>query len=146
MYVGLADGSLKSNEAHYTPVTNQNLQLWAGFGGWVARPIDLLKYLGKLDGSNTPPDIIKASTHTILTAVTPLSGDRACGWRISGDKQRHAGAHGGSRSWLAEIGEGYSIAVISSNAPSDDSSLNKMLNDFSTAVKGVSAFPAYDLF
>ncbi|NHN24656.1 beta-lactamase family protein [Flavobacterium jejuense] len=146
MYVGLANGSVKSNEAHYTPETKQNMQLWAGFGGWVARPIDLVKYLGKVDGSNTPPDIIKTSTHAILTQDTPLSPNYGCGWTISGDKQRHNGAHGGSRSWLAEIGDGYSIAIIVNNAPSNDSNLSKLLNDISTAVKGVSGFPAYDLF
>lgn len=146
MYVGLGNGSVKSNEAHYTPETKQNMQLWAGFGGWVARPIDLVKYLGKVDGSNTPPDIIKASTHTILTQDTTLSPNYGCGWTISGDKQRHNGAHGGSRSWLAEIGDGYSLAIIINNAPTNDSGLGKMLNEFSAAVKSVSAFPAYDLF
>ncbi len=146
MYVGLANGSVKSNEAHYTPETKQNMQLWAGFGGWVARPIDLVKYLGKVDGSATPPDIIKASTHAILTQDTTLSPGYACGWSVSGDRQNHNGAHGGSRSWLAEIGGGYSIAIIVNNAPSNDSNLSKMLNELSTAVKNVSAYPNYDLF
>ena len=147
MYVGLASGEVKSNEAHYSPATKQNMQLWAGFGGWVARPIDLLKYLGKVDGSATPPDIIKATTHSILTQDTTLSPGYGCGWIVSGDKQSHNGAHGGSRSWLAEIGNGYSLAIIINNAPSDDpGGHSKMLNEFSTAVKGVSAFPAYDLF
>ena len=147
MYVGLASGEVKSNESHYTPETKQNMQLWAGFGGWVARPIDLVKYLGKVDGSTTPPDIITASTHAIYTADTTLSNNYACGWIISGDKQSHNGSHGGSRSWLAEIGDGYSLAIIVNNAPSNDpGGHGKMLNEFSTAIKSVSAFPAYDLF
>ncbi len=146
MYVGLASGEVKSNESHYTPETKENLQLWAGFGGWVARPIDLVKYLGKVDGSNTPPDIITKPTHDILTQDTALSPNYGCGWIISGDKQRHNGSHGGSKSYLAEIGDGYSIAIITNNAPKEDDSLSKMLNEISTAVKSVSAFPAYNLF
>jgi CubicO group peptidase (beta-lactamase class C family) len=147
MYVGLASGGLKSSEATYTPDTKPNMQLWAGFGGWVARPIDLVKYLGKLDGSATPADIIKGTTHDVLTADTTLSPGYGCGWIVSGDKQSHNGAHGASRSWLAEIGNGFSIAIIVNTPPSNDPGGHGiMLNTFSTAVKSVSAFPAYDLF
>lgn len=147
MYVGLASGGRKSSEANYVPDEKPNMQLWAGFGGWVARPIDLLKYLGSLDGSATPPDIIKANTHVLLTDDTPLSPGYGCGWGVSGNQQNHNGAHGPSRSWLAEIGNGLSIAIITNSAPSNDpGGHGKMLNEISTGVKSVSVFPAYNLF
>jgi CubicO group peptidase (beta-lactamase class C family) len=147
MYVGLASGGLKSGEAHYTPDTKENLQLWAGFGGWVARPIDLVKYLGRVDGAVPPADIITASTHDTLTKDTPLSPGYGCGWIVAGDMQSHNGAHGASRSWLAEIGNGLSFAVITNSPPSNDpNGHGKMLNELSAAIKSVSAFPAYDLY
>lgn len=147
MYVGLSSGNIKSAEAHYTPDSKPNMQLWAGFGGWVARPIDLVKYLGAVDGSPYPADIIKANTHTLLTDDTPLSPGYGCGWSVSGDKQKHNGANGGSRSWLAEIGNGLSIAIITNNAPSNDpDGHGKMLNEISAGVKNVTAWPSYDLF
>ncbi|MBL0336621.1 MAG: serine hydrolase [Chitinophagaceae bacterium] len=147
MYVGLASGGIKSSEANYTPDSKPNMQLWAGFGGWVARPIDLLKYLGSCDGAGTPPDIINASTHDTLTKDTPLSPGYGCGWIVSGNKQSHNGANGASRSWLAEIGGGLSIAVILNNPPSNDpDGHGKLLNEISTAVKNVSAFPSYNLY
>jgi CubicO group peptidase (beta-lactamase class C family) len=147
MYVGLATGGLKPGEAHYTPNTKENLQLWAGFGGWVARPIDLVKYLGKVDGAAPPTDIISASTHDTLTKDTPLSPGYGCGWIVSGDMQSHNGAHGASRSWLAEIGNELSFAVIVNSPPSNDpGGHGKMLNVLSAAIKSVSAFPSYDLF
>jgi CubicO group peptidase (beta-lactamase class C family) len=147
MYVGLASGGLKSNEAHYMQDGKPNMQLWAGFGGWVARPIDLLKYLGSVDGATPPADIIKASTHTILTDDVPLSPGYGCGWIVSGDRQSHNGANSASRSWLAEIGGGLSIAIIANKAPSNDPGGHpKMLNEISTAVKAVTAFPSYNLF
>ena len=147
MYVGLASGAIKSGEAHYVPHEDPNMQLWAGFGGWVARPIDLVKYLGKVDGSSTPPDIITAATHNVLTGDTPMSPGYGCGWSVSGDQQNHNGAHGPSRSWLAEIGNGLSIAIIGNKAPSNDpGGHGKMLNEISAGVKSVTAFPAYNLF
>jgi CubicO group peptidase (beta-lactamase class C family) len=147
MYVGLASGGLKANEAHYMQDGKPNMQLWAGFGGWVARPIDLLKYLGSVDGATPPADIIKGTTHTILTDDVPLSPGYGCGWIISGDRQSHNGANSASRSWLAEIGGGLSIAIIANKAPSNDPGGHpKMLNEISTAVKAVSAFPSYNLF
>ena len=146
MYVGLASGGLKSEEANYTPDSKPNMQLWAGFGGWVARPIDLVKYLGRVDGSGTPSDILKASTHDSLTKTTPLKNDSGCGWIISGDLQSHNGSNGPSRSWLAELGNGLSFAVIINSKPSNDAFGNQMLSILSPAIKSVSAFPSYDLF
>jgi CubicO group peptidase (beta-lactamase class C family) len=147
MFVGLASGGRKSAEANYVPDEKPNMQLWAGFGGWVARPIDLVKYLGKCDGAANPSDIITAATHNIFTGDTPLSPGYGCGWSVSGNQQSHNGAHGPSRSWLAEIGNGLSIAIITNNAPSNDpGGHGKMLNEISAGVKGVSVWPAYNLF
>lgn len=147
MYVGLPSGGLKPGEAHYFPDSKPNMMQWAGFGGWVARPIDLVKYLAYEDGSPTPPDIFTASTHDVLTKTTPISPGYACGWIISGNMQSHNGAYGASRSWLAEIGNGLSLAVIINSPPTNDGGgTNKLLNELSAAVKSVSAFPSYDLF
>jgi len=147
MYVGLANGDIKPGEAHYIPDEKPNMNQWAGFGGWVARPIDLVKYLARVDGSATPPDIMKAASHDTMMATTPLSPGYGCGWIVSGSMQSHNGAHGPSRSWLAEIGNGLSFAVIVNSAPSNDSGGHgKMLNELSAAIKSVASFPAYDLF
>ncbi len=147
MYVGLGSGGIKADEVHYIPDEKPNMQLWDGFGGWVARPIDLVKFLGRVDGSPTPPDIITAATHDTLTSDTPKSPGYGCGWGVSGDRQNHNGAHGPSRSWLAEIGDGLSIAIITNKAPSNDpEGHGKMLNEISAGVKSVSAFPNYNLF
>jgi CubicO group peptidase (beta-lactamase class C family) len=147
MYVGLASGGLKSTEAHYTPDSKPNMQLWAGFGGWAARPIDLVRYLSRVDGSGTPADILKASTHDSLTKTTPLKSDYGCGWIISGKLQSHNGANGPSRSWLVEMDNGLSFAVITNTAPkSDGGGHPKMRDILAAAIKSVSAFPSYNLF
>ena len=46
MYIGATNGKPAAGEpSGYTPMRNMNLKMWDGFGGWVARPIDLLKIL-----------------------------------------------------------------------------------------------------
>ncbi len=147
MYVGLANGGIKSGEAHYAQTYKPNLQLWKGFGGWVARPMDLLKYLGGVDGSPTPADILQANTHDTLTQDTPLSPGYGCGWSVSGNNQSHNGANSASRSWLAEIGNGLSFAVIVNSPPSNDpGGHGKMRDELSAAIKSVASFPSYNLY
>jgi CubicO group peptidase (beta-lactamase class C family) len=147
MYVGNADGSIRNGESHYDPHESPNMNQWAGFGGWVARPMDLVKYLARVDGDGSVADILKTASHDTLVATTPLSPGYGCGWIVSGNLQSHNGAHSPSRSWLAEIGNGLSFAVIVNSAPSNDpGGHGKMLNELSTAIKAVSAFPGYDLF
>ena len=146
MYVGLASGEGKPGESHYTPDNKQNMNNWAGFGGWVARPMDLVKFLGRYDGSPTPPDLISDATHDTMMVKIPLSGGKARGWDVSGERQGHRGANGASYSVLTEKEDGFSVAIIINSPHKDDSSLNKMLNEFFDAVKAVSAFPSYNLF
>ncbi len=147
MYIGLADGTEKTGEAHYTPDETPNLQNWGGFGGWVARPMDLLKYLARVDGDGSVPDIMKTASHDTMMATTPLSPGYGCGWIVSADLQSHNGTHGPSLSWLAEIGNGYSVAVIiNTPASNDPGGHSKELNEIAAAVNAVSAFPGYDLF
>lgn len=147
MYVGLASGEIRKGEAHYIKHESPNMELWSGFGGWVARPIDLLQYLSKCDGSASPPDIFSSATHSILTDGSALKPQYGCGWIVNGTKQSHNGSHGPSRSWLAEIGDGLSVAIITNAAPlHDDNAHSQMLNEISEAVKSVNAFPNYNLF
>ncbi len=120
MYVGAASGNAKSGEATYAPMDKMNLQLWAGFGGWVARPMDLLKFLNRVDGTAIPGDVITAPTHTSMVAGTTLNPGYGCGWIVSGTLQNHNGCFDGTRSFLVEMGNGISYSVIVNNNPSND--------------------------
>lgn len=147
MYVGLASGGLKPGEVHYTPHNSWNMNNFAGFGGWVARPMDLLQFLGRFDGQASPADLITKATYDTMMTTTPLNKSRAMGWVIdSKGNQSHRGALGASYSTYAEIGDGLSIAVVINTPYKDDKSLNQMHNSFSDAVKAVSAFPSYNLY
>jgi CubicO group peptidase (beta-lactamase class C family) len=146
MYVGNASGLSKTGEATYTPMDKMNLQLWSGFGGWVARPMDLLKFLNRVDGSAIPSDIITDPTHTIMTTGTKLNMGYGCGWIVSASLQDHNGCFDGTRSFLVELGNGLSYSVIVNNNPSNDDCGWTMKGAIEAGLNKVSGYPSYDLF
>jgi CubicO group peptidase (beta-lactamase class C family) len=146
MYVGNANGSIRSGETHYTPMTNMNLQLWAGFGGWVARPMDLLKFLNRVDGAASPSDILTASIQKTMTTGSPQSMGYGFGWGVSGSLQNHNGCHGSSRSFLVELANGVSYAVIINSSPTNDGCGWTMKSDIEKGLAKVLAYPSYNLF
>ncbi len=146
MYVGNANGTSRSGECTYTPEEKMNLQEWAGFGGWVARPMDLLHYLAHVDGDNTVPDVMSKSAHDQLTTGSVPNPGYAFGWLVSGDLQSHNGCYNGTRSFLVELSGGLSYAVIVNCNPADDDCGWTMKSKIEPALTGVSAWPSYDLY
>lgn len=146
MYVGAATGNAKSGEASYVPMDKMNLQLWAGFGGWVARPMDLLKFLNRVDGTSTPSDVLTTPTHAVMTTGTTLNMGYGCGWIVSGSLQNHNGCFDGTRSFLVELGNGLSYSVIINNNPSNDGCGWTMKSTIEAGLNKVSGYPSYDLF
>jgi len=148
MYVGATDGEPGNNEpSGYTPMNKMNLKMWDGFGGWVARPIDLLKIMVRYDGLNQKPDLISAALQDTMTTTTSISSGYALGWLVDSKKQAHNGCFGGTRSFLwYDIPSGLSFAVIMNNDPDNDPCCWTLQGQLLTAIKAVSKWPAYDLF
>jgi CubicO group peptidase (beta-lactamase class C family) len=148
MYVGSTSGTPGSLEpSGYTPMNNMNLKMWDGFGGWVARPIDLLKVMVKFDGLNAKPDLISNALQDTMTTTTAISNGYALGWIANNSSQAHNGCFGGTRSFLwYDIPSGLSFAVIINNDPANDGCGWAMKDAMLNAVKSVSAWPGYDLF
>ena len=146
MYVGNANGSSRSNEVVYDPSKKMNLQLWGGFGGWVARPMDLLKFLRRVDGDNTPPDILTKQAHDIMTTGSMQRSSYAFGWNVSGNIQNHNGCFDGTRSFLVELSGGISYAVIINDNPTNDACGWTMKSEIEKGLSKVSKWPNHDLF
>ena len=146
MYVGNADGFAKSGECIYGPYKHMNLQEFAGFGGWVARPMDLVKYLLHVDGDNSVADIMTTKAHDRMTKGSSVSMGYAFGWNVSGTLQNHNGCLDGTRSFLVELGGGLSYSVIVNNNPDDDDCGWTMKAEIEKGLAKVTAWPSYDLF
>ncbi|MFZ1573242.1 MAG: serine hydrolase [Chlorobiota bacterium] len=148
MYVGANTGNPTSLEVStYTPMVNMNLKMWDGFGGWVARPIDLLKVLVKFDGNVSKPDLISKALYDTMTTTTVLSNGYALGWIASNTKQTHNGCFPGTRSFLYyDKASGISFAAIVNNDPNEDGCGWDMQSKILDALKTVTQWPSYDLF
>jgi len=148
MYVGATDADPSSKEpSGYTPMKNMNLKMWDGFGGWVARPIDLLKVLVRFDGVTAKPDLLPQRLYDTMTTTTPISSGYALGWLVDNSKQAHNGCFPGTRSFLYyDKGSGLSFAVIINNDPANDSCGWTMESAILNGLKKVTAWPGYDLF
>jgi CubicO group peptidase (beta-lactamase class C family) len=146
MYVGNANGESKSGECVYNPEEKMNLQEWAGFGGWVARPMDLVKYLAHVDGDNSVADVMTKKAHDRLTTGSSVSMGYAFGWNVSGDRQNHNGCFDGTRSFLVELADGLSYAVIINNNPDNDGCGWTMKAEIEKGLAKVSGWPSYNLF
>jgi CubicO group peptidase (beta-lactamase class C family) len=148
MYVGATTGNPGPNEVSaYTPNVTINLKMFDGFGGWVARPIDLLKVLVRCDRLTQKPDIIPANLYDTMTTTTMISNGYALGWIADNTRQTHNGCFGGTRSFLYyDKASGLSFAAIVNNDPNNDGCGWTMQDVVLKAIKSVSNWPAYDLF
>jgi hypothetical protein len=68
------------------------------------------------------------------------------GWGVSGDLQNHNGCHGSTRSFLVELDNGISYAVIINTEPTDDGCGWTMKAEIEAGLSKVSAYPTYNLF
>jgi CubicO group peptidase (beta-lactamase class C family) len=130
-------------------------------GGWVGTPIDLLRIGVRADGFASVPDLLNASsTATMTTATTALDTagnmpNYAKGWAVNGiPNWWHTGYLPGTQSIFVRTADRYgpsgkdefvwSAATNSNNADrSKDIDLDQLMWD---VVKGVHAWPSYDLF
>ncbi len=82
-------------------------------GGWLATATDLLRFLARVDGSATPPDILDPAriTHMTTPSGLPNSNGYACGWVVNGSNWSHTGNLWGSSSLLQRIG-GFGVAIL----------------------------------
>lgn len=130
MYLGQENGQSKTGESEYYPAQYKNMKLYGGFGGWVATPMDLLKYLLRADGIAREPDVIDSSSHSSMLFQDPINKmenqDYAKGWIIGkcsacSPNQRHNGSGvTSSRSWLIKYDSIYSFSYMINYFPSND--------------------------
>lgn len=52
-------------------------------GGWLGSPGDLVKFACRVDGFDTPPDILRPATLRTMTTPEPVSPGYACGWAVN---------------------------------------------------------------
>ena len=124
-------------------------------GAWVSSTIDLLRFIGGVDGRSNRPDILSPALITTMTSNGPtVCGSGACyyafGWLVrptQGDATwSHGGALPGTTSIIVRSFHNFSwVALFNARAwtPNFDAELEATLW---SALSNVTSFPTHDLF
>jgi len=142
----LGDSTPRPNEVSYYPEDGANRRLFDSFGGWLARPIDLVGVLSRVDGLSRP-DIIAAATRTTMWTASTLNAGYAKGWSLGADWRGHNGFFPqGTISWLVRRDDGFGFAVIINTTPSGVVDAGELKTLVDGIIQSVGAWPTYDLF
>jgi CubicO group peptidase (beta-lactamase class C family) len=117
-------------------------------GGWIARPMDLLKFMTLVDGESAKTDILAATALNEMFTVSTASGagDYAKGWRVDGNRRTHNGTMDGTQALLVRFSNGISVAILINTQTSDTFGWNSIYTLAQTIANSAIAWPGYDLF
>jgi len=118
-------------------------------GGWIAKPIDLVRLSVRVDGLNAKPDILGASTLATMYQRSSVNSDYAKGWFISSDNNHwHNGSLPGEQAFLVNTSDGFSWAVlVNTRIQKPDSNFRGDLDRLMWKIRSkVTIWPSFDLF
>src|SRR5262249_41521397 len=130
-----------------------NVKRMDSHGGWLASPIDLLRFAVRVDGKPGKTDIINAGQYNSMTTpssyvANPVNqSSYAKGWSFNDGGIFHDGALPGMQSRLVIRNDGFSYALIVNSRFKGN---NDFSNDFNAIVRElideIGSWPTYDLF
>jgi Beta-lactamase class C and other penicillin binding proteins len=119
----------------------------SGAGAWLATATDLMRFLVRVDGFPTVPDMLNNDMIAEMSSTTPASENYGCGLRVSASGNwYHGGTYNGTRTWMVRTTSGYCWAILTNIGATGNfnTDLDKLIwpavNDSSTP------WPATDLF
>lgn len=132
---------------------SDNVKRMDSHGGWLASPIDLLRFAARVDGKSGKQDIISAAQYTSMTtrsSYTPNPVNQSAyakGWSFNDGGIFHDGALPGMQSRLVIRNDGFSYALIVNSRLKSN---NDFSGDFNAIVRElieeINGWPTYDLF
>ena len=107
-------------------------------GGWIARPIDLLQFLMRVDGFANPMDVLQAGTVTAMTTPSAANPGYARGWAVNNAGTRwHNGTLAGTQSILVRTANQHEWAVVCNTGNPANSQLGLDLDSLMWQVDAV---------
>lgn len=123
-------------------------------GGWVSSTVDLLRFVTRVDGRASPPDIlspqlVEEMTGSGVTTCPDGSCYYSAGWWVrpvaDGSTWWHGGDYPGTKAMLVRSYYNVSwVALFNAGAP--NSLVSELDDALWTALAGVTSFPTQDLF
>ena len=142
------EGTVPANYGgYYLEATNSH-------GGWVSSTVDLLRFVVRVDGRDSPPDILSAALVREMTSNgAPSCASGSCyyagGWNVrpvqDGATWWHGGDYPGTKSMLVRSYYNISYAALF-NAGAPSSMAGELDAALWAALAHVTSFPTDDLF
>lgn len=114
-------------------------------GGWIASPIDLLRFMVRTDGFDSKADILFPATEDTMFSGSDTNTSYGLGWIVSSFRG-HNGSMPGTIGFLVRRDDGYSFAVLVNKRPAEDASCFELKGVLDSIVTSVSLWPSHDLF
>jgi CubicO group peptidase (beta-lactamase class C family) len=143
----------KANEVKYygTDCYKFNIPRMDAHGGWIASPIDLVRFLVRVDQSGTVPDILSGTTQVKMFAPSPKRDTYCRGWsRVPSSESRwHNGALPSTLSEMKRTSDGFCLAILMNTRPAgpgkdvNGGAMGALLGDIKNAI---TYWPDHDLF
>jgi CubicO group peptidase (beta-lactamase class C family) len=142
----------KPREVKYYPsdAYNLNVTRFDSHGGWVASPIDLARFLVRVDGAATKPDILTVAARTEMLTAPHIKDNKGndpnygFGWFVS--PQWHNGCMEGTIAQEEVLPNGLTFAFVVNTRPANDGCAGALAGVVQGLIQNVSAWPKYDLF
>jgi CubicO group peptidase (beta-lactamase class C family) len=117
-------------------------------GGWIARPLDLLLLLRRIDGSDANTDIISSARFADMHTGSLSNATYGTGLILGASWWGHNGAMDGTISFLVHRNDGFDFAVTCNTRPAKDNFCFTLKGAIDTLLNSIptSGWPEYDLF
>lgn len=124
-----------------------NVRRMDSHGGWLATPTDLVRFLVRVDGFPTKPDLLKPETIKMMTTASPANAGYAKGWCVNkSNNWWHMGSLPGTTTVMVRAHHQFCwAALINTRKPgsSIDADLDKLTWEMIDRIK---TWPEEDLF
>lgn len=124
-----------------------NVERMDSHGGWIATPVDLVRFLVRVDKFSGKSDILPPRILSIMFTPSAKNNGYAKGWSVnSSDNYWHNGSLPGEQAWMVRTGSGYcwSILVNTKSGKSGfGNAMDKLMWDIT---KAINKWPTFDLF
>lgn len=135
-----------SGEQVPTPYGGFDIEALGAAGGWLATPVDLLKFLTAIDGFKNTPDIL--TNHSLLTMTSPEKG-QPYGWRSTSAEGTwwRTGTLAGASAMMKRKANGISWVVITNTSNRRSGSFHNRINWLmDSQLEKITEWPERDFF
>jgi CubicO group peptidase (beta-lactamase class C family) len=147
-----SEAQRKPREVKYYPADAYTLNVtrFDSHGGWLASPIDIARFLVRVDGSPTKADIINKQSYTEMMTAPHVKDNKGndpnygFGWFVS--PQWHNGCMEGTIAEEKVLPNGMGFTFVVNTRPAKDGCAGNLDGVMLSILNSVSAWPKYDLF